>query len=170
MWKIFRTANIIEIIAIISLFGYGIYQNPPSLRNPEDIAVSIFICAFPLVTALNGIHNISLLGYQITGRKLSLGRKILFWFLLMFLFGVLCLVSYVLVSSFANWKHAQDQNLFDDKRIVIRAIIMYFLMFVIVLNGIYISCMQVLLFFRIKRNYEFNKGLLVDEIGKEISE
>ena len=170
MWKVFRIGNITEIIVIVSLFGYGIYQNPLSFKNSDDIIVSIFLYTIPLGAVLNSIHNLILLSYKNTGKKLSLRRKIFFWCVLIFFIGVVCLISYGVFSSYSKWKFLQSGKPQYSKDIIVKMLLVNLAGLVFVLNGIYIICAQISLFFRLKRDYELSSILLIDEIGKAAAE
>lgn len=152
---------------IISLFAFGVYQNPPPVKTSTDIALIIFICVVPFGTTVNCIHNISLLNYQIAGKKFSVRRKVFFWSFLFFLAGVAAIISFVLASSYSNLEHIKEQNLSGNKTLFIKALLMYFTMLAVVLNGIYIGFLQVVLFFQVKKRYDLNVSLAVNEIGME---
>lgn len=161
-WKIFRIANIVEIVMMVTILTLFFASNSFYLKNKEDIigiAVSGSVIA---ITIFNCISNILLLHSSDPNNFSFFTRRTLFWFVsvLFFLaciFIILCvLVSYPILERKADGKKDEYFGM----------ILLLSWMSVIALNGVYIFSQQILLFLKFRKQSADGVIHLVEEIGE----
>jgi len=157
-WKIFNVINIICLTLIVGFISWNLYQTPFTVERPSDNFFYVIIFLIIAVVTINCLHNVFLTKLYAAGDKMKLGRKILFWILL--------LLFATLISFFSYLTYVEiDQQLKPD--IYPRNYrLKYLLQFLsISATGLYIIGAQLILFFRIRRSYRQRIKNTINEIG-----
>jgi len=131
-WKIFKFANIVETIIISSIITTAIYTTPLPLNGYKDFIIFAFVCSIPIMIAINCVGNILLANYQSTGRNLSLGRKIFFWFFAVLFFGTLFLILLGLFNLYSIYKTQSIYARLSTRQLIIFGSMLFFF-----LNGLF---------------------------------
>jgi len=155
-WKIFNIVNLICLTLIIGFISVNLYF----YERPSDYLFYVVIFSIILVVTTNCIHNISLTKLCVTGEKMILGRKILFWILLILFAAIIFFFVYL---TYDEIERDLRYNTYGRK---VR--LKYLLQFLsISVTGLYISGAQVVLFFKTRRSYQSLLSSSVDEIGNQ---
>ncbi|MES2847815.1 MAG: hypothetical protein V4685_02080 [Bacteroidota bacterium] len=161
-WKIFRIANIIEIILTALILFLMLVVNKISFSNTEDI-IGFIICS--LVTGVvtwNCINNLLFLQPSSLDKITALPNKTKFWiisilFLLVCIFVICCVISAYLVLDNKQY----------PKNYVGILIMLGWLLF-IGGNGVYIFIRQITLFSE-RRKQDWQQGNeIISEIGESL--
>ena len=164
-WKLFRVLIFVEIISIVSFVAYAFYRDPLTVHSAEDFLGVSVIIAYPLVTAINGINNVTLLPLLHTGVQLTLSRQIIFWiFGILFLAGCLTLSVLVISLIYELLKQRFSEN-HNDRMMQFR-LLAFFIIWIV--NGLYIFVIQSILYRTLKKNYQQKSLVDIDNIGNNL--
>ncbi len=163
-WSIFRILNLVEIISISAVIGYGFYKNR-DLEYSSDDAILLLVILFsvPLITFINGVNNIYLLSYLKANHFMSTIKKVAFW-----IFGILFLITCLLMLT-PIVKLLLDINstsieVSTNAKAASNIFLLVFFM-VWVLNGLCIVIMQFMLYRKIRKDLLARSLEQVDKLG-----
>ncbi len=160
-WKIFKTANIAEIILVTTLMALSVYSSDLSFKSTFDFFTFFVFVTICISISTNSFLNIHLLGFIITGEKMSARRKVVFWSLFVILFLAVILLILVLVKFYAEimrtvpFKNSADFKAYGS----------FLWITVITTNACFILYLQVMLFYKIKNVSSKTETMLIDNIG-----
>jgi len=160
-WKIFRVANIIEIILITGIAAIAMHSINWTSINTYDFLGFVVIFFFSASVVANGVNNIALLQYLKTKNELSDKRKTLFWMLSFMLF---------LTAGLATWGSV-DWYLEARRQTIQQALATSIVLGItwttaIAAIGFVVLYLQVVLFYETRRLSYETASLFVDRIGK----
>ncbi|HEX2683719.1 MAG TPA: hypothetical protein VHL77_07295 [Ferruginibacter sp.] len=159
-WKIFKLANIVEILIVSTLIAVGMITSPLPVETFEDKFAFVFVCSIPVFTTINCIHNILLADNQNSGKHLSIGKRVFFWVFFVVFVGIMILALIGLYGILESFRAAMGYNRLNLRQKFITFSILTFL-----LNGIYILIAQVRLFVHTGKKYKQGNLLIIEEIG-----
>jgi hypothetical protein len=163
-WKIFRVANIAEILVVAGLLALILLKGRFSFKNTADIIGLSAFFTLGLIIIGNSINNILLLGTLSAVSNPPFPRRILFWILVVLVFLTFGFIIVALIASYPVLEKTKGFNKNFDPWLI--AMLIWFA--VIALTGFYIFFLQIILFLKIKKKNKEAVSSLVNEIGESV--
>ncbi|MBL0355545.1 MAG: hypothetical protein IPP72_01040 [Chitinophagaceae bacterium] len=161
-WKIFRAANIVEIVMVIAILVLLFVSNNFSLKSTEDV-IGISVCSFVVgVITWNCISNFLLLKASNTNNHLSFSKRLLFWFTTVLFFLACIFIIFCILASYPMLAKKVDGRKYEYYGVIV----MILWMLIIALTGLFIFIRQIQLFLKITRMHKEISMKLVAEIGE----
>jgi hypothetical protein len=159
-WKIFNVLNLICLVLVVGYFGFPFITRFEYASTREN-SFYISLLFFLLTVGINCLHNISLSRMLAAGKKMGLGRKIFFWIMLTLFAFIAAVFTYLAIVQFEErLGNPRQYRYYYNMRSFIQVIS-------IAVTSIYVTVMQIILFFKISGSYKQEIEQSINEIGTE---
>lgn len=163
-WKIFRLANIAEILLVAAFLALILLKGRLSFKNSADVIGLLAFFTVGLIIIGNSINNVLLLGILSAGSNTPFPRRLLFWILAVLCFLTFGFIVVGLIASYPMLEKTKGFNKNLDPWLI--TVLIWFLL--IALAGFYIFFLQIALFRKIKKKNSEAVSILVNEIGERV--
>lgn len=158
-WKIFKIANLICLALITIFFIWPIITQPALTSKIRNYFYAIIIL-INATAIINCVLNISLVNILVSGERLTLKRKILFWIFLVLFAATVLLFGYGFCHELLrilNYKTGGYKPHISWWNLMIPLFIS--------ITGIYVIIVQIVIFFKKESAYRKSLDQFIDEIG-----
>lgn len=161
---IFKAANIAEIVLISFMVFIGVYVSIPKITTTVvGFLTLMIIIMLTFSTIANSYNNFSIISAY-TGKKEANNIKTIYFWIISILFILsISLRFFATYSAFKYFFRFQGY-----KKLETKVILMFFGNAIFILNGLFIFCLQSVLFYRIKKKQKESIFQAITQIGENI--